>query len=137
MIAHVLWFMLLMSLAGSAAMKLTITELKITSNYKTYTQDLYYHEGLAEWVMVLFEKGGTDFNEDNKDDKKQVHGNDEVIFFITDNVEAVIKRDPQDPNQAIIQVGRIKLLVNNFPGGGQSCANNNKCKPDIIAWREL
>jgi len=31
-----------------------------------------------------------------------------------------VVRDPNDPHQAIITVGRIRITVNNFPGGGQN-----------------
>jgi len=134
MIIYILWFTLLMSLAGAGAMHSTIVNLKMAHNYKTNVQDTYHAEGAANAVAHwLWE--GQDLDGDGQSDKLQVHGN-ETVTYVFDGYTVVMFRDPDDPNQAIVQVGNVELGVRNFPGSGTSCGVNGKCEPRIFTWRE-
>jgi len=134
MIIHCLWFILLMSLAGAGAMHSTIVNLKIAHNYKTMVQNVYRNEGAADaaahWLWEGQDKDG-----DSQSDKLQVHGNG-TVTYVLDGYTVFIFRDPDDPNQAIVQVGNIEIGVKNFPGGGVSCGANGKCEPRIYTWRQ-
>ena len=80
---------------------------------------------------------GADLDGDGFEDFNRIHNGNYSSIFTDGDVDVRINRDLSDPHRAIIQAGRVVIVVNNFPGGGQSCQNNNQCNPELISWRQL
>lgn len=133
MIHIVMMVMLALSVMATASVRSTIASLKISTNYLKSMQRLYQVEGHIEQALHAL-KTGQDRDLDGVEDFHQVHGNGDVLVYLIDGVEVMVERDPNDPQQATITVEDIVLTVNNFPGGGQSCQNNNQCTPERVAW---
>ena len=136
MIHLVMMFMVVLGVMGAASATSTITELKLSVNYKDGVQRFYAREGILNYAIGQL-KAGSDMNLDGYEDFQQVHGAGEVVFYTVDGTEVTIYRDPNDPHQAYISVLGMHVLVNNFPGGGQSCLNNNQCTPELVAWGDF
>ena len=132
----VMMFMLVLGVMASASVRSTITSLKLSTNYFESVSSLYRTEGLVEWVLNGL-KSGYDMDGDGTEDFQQVHSDGTPLYYFLDGMEVAVVRDPNDPHQAIITVGRISVTVNNFPGGGESCEHNNQCTPERVAWRGI
>ena len=136
MIHIIMMFMLVLATMGAASARSTIISLKLSTNYRDAVQSLYRTEGQVEFVLHQL-AAGRDMDGDGVEDFSQVHGNGEVLYYLLDGVQVEVRRDPNDPHQAIITVGNIRVTVNNFPGGGESCAHNNHCTPERVAWEVI
>ena len=133
MLHIVMMFMLTLSVMASASVKSSITSLKLAYNYTSAVRQLYYEEGIVSFALHAL-KDGQDRNGDGTEDFQEVHGNGTVVWYTYDGTQVTVSRSPDDPHLAIIQAGRVTITVNNFPGGGQSCLNNNQCTPELVAW---
>jgi len=136
MIHLIMMFMLMLGVMGSASATSTIIGLRLSRNYKIGVQEFYRREGILSFAIAHL-KAGSDLDLDGFEDFQQVHGNGEVIFYTVDGAEVTISRDPNDPHQAIIEIDGMRVVINNFPGGGQSCLNNNQCTPERVAWGDF
>ena len=131
---HIVMMMMIVLLAmASASVKSTITSLKLASNYTSSVRALYRDEGIAEYAVWAL-KAGQDLDINGVEDFQQVHGNGTAVLYTYGAQEVIISRAADDPHVAVITSGRVTIRVNNFPGGGQSCQNNNQCTPERVAW---
>ncbi len=132
----VMFTIAMLAVLGTAGAYESIIALKLSKAYTIGVRQLYIDEGIVSKTALLL-LYGTDLDGDGVEDFDQIHSINGTVWFRDGDVDVNIRRDPTNPHAAIIQAGRVEIIVNNFPGGGQSCQNNNQCNPELIAWREL